>query len=213
MEKSLYRSDDQGRTWTRVGDLTDDIGGYPTGISFRKGKEGWIAAMYHGQDYVPLYRTQDGGHTWAVQQVEVPEDLQKGYANVYPPVFDQENDHHGLFIAEFVQDGEKTYVLYETRDAGETWTPLLYRLKGVQGIPVLHFDNLIMGRAISQDGKTIYTMDTYNREDWKEIKPDIPLQNVSQFLLRMDGFGWVLQNGNVMVTNDGGKTWNVPLPQ
>ncbi|UUZ86144.1 hypothetical protein LJK88_23640 [Paenibacillus sp. P26] len=86
----------------------------------------------------------------------------------------------------------------------------MYRLKGVQGIPVLHFDNLIMGRAISQDGKTIYTMDTYNREDWKEIKPDIPLQNVSQFLLRMDGFGWVLQNGNVMVTNDGGKTWNVP---
>lgn len=210
MEKSLYRSDDRGKTWTRVGNLTADIGGYPTGVSFRKEKDGWITAMYRDQNYILLYRTQDGGRTWSVQQVDTPADLQKGYANAYPPVFDQENDYHGLFIAEFVQDEEKTYVPYETRDAGDTWTPLPFRLKDVQEIPVFHFDSLIMGRAISEDGKTIYTIDTYNHEDWQAIKPDIPLQNATQLFLRTDGYGWVLLDGSVKVTNDGGKTWNDP---
>lgn len=109
-----------------------------------------------------------------------------------------------------MQEGEKTYVYYETKDAGETWSPIPYRLKDIQGVPMLHFDGLIMGRAISSDGKTIYTMDTYNHEDWQTIKPDIPLQDASQFFLRTDGFGWVLLGGSVKVTHDGGKTWNDP---
>ncbi|NOU98534.1 hypothetical protein [Paenibacillus planticolens] len=210
MNKSLYRLDYRGKSWTRVGDITTAIGGYPTGISFRKEKEGWIAASNRGQDFIPLYRTQDGGRTWTVQHVDAPADLQKAYANTYPPVFDQENDHHGLFIAEFVQDGEKTYVPYETNDAGDTWIPLPNRLKDIQGVPVLHFDGLVMGRAISNDGKTIYTMDTYNHEDWQPIKTDIPLQDASQFFLRTDGFGWVLLDGSLKVTNDGGITWSDP---
>lgn len=210
MNKSLYRSDDRGKSWTRVGDLTSDISGYPTGISFRKEKEGWIAAAYHGQDNIPFYRTKDGGRTWAIQHVDVPVELQRAYANVYPAVFDQESDNHGLFIAEFVQDGEKTYVPYETKDSGETWNPLPYRLKDIQGVPVLHFDGLIMGRAISNDGNTIYTMDTYNHEDWQPIQSGLPLNDASQFVLRTDGFGWVLLNGFIKVTKDGGKTWNDP---
>ncbi|WP_187274568.1 hypothetical protein [Paenibacillus sp. N3.4] len=211
MLKSLYRSDDRGKTWKRVGNLNIDIGsGNPTGISFRKEKEGWITAMYHGQNYLPLYRTKDGGQTWSVQQVDIPSDLQKVPVSAYAPIFDQENDHHGLFIAEFVQDGEKTYIPFETRDAGDSWTPLKFRLHHVQDIPVFHFDNLIMGRAISKDGKTIYLMDTYNHDDWQTIKPNISLQNASQFFLGMDGYGWVLLNGSIMVTHDGGRTWNEP---
>ncbi|RKN70098.1 hypothetical protein [Paenibacillus ginsengarvi] len=210
MLKSLYRSDNRGKTWTRVGDLTASIGGYPTGVSFRKEKDGWITLSNRGQDFVPLYRTQDGGRSWAVQRVEAPIDMQKAYANAYSPAFDQENDYHGIFIAEFVKDGEKTIVPYETKDAGDTWTPLPYRLKDIQGVPVLNFDRLNMGRAISIDGKTIYTMDTYNHEDWQPIRTDIPLQDASQFFLREDGFGWVLLNGRIKMTNDGGQTWSDP---
>ncbi|MCZ8516248.1 hypothetical protein O9H85_28410 [Paenibacillus filicis] len=209
MHKSLYRSDDRGRSWTRVGDLTAGIPGYPTGISFRKEKEGWIGTNAQGQEGFPFYRTQDGGRTWALQPIEVPAEFRKATATIYPPAFDQESDYHGIFIAELVQNGEKTYVPYETRDAGDTWTPLPH-LKAIQGVPVLNFDRLNMGRAISSDGKTVYTMNSYNHEDWQAVTTDLPLKGASQFFLREDGFGWVLLDGFIKVTSDGGRSWSDP---
>lgn len=210
MNKSLYRTDDSGKSWARIGDISSIISGYPTGVTFRVPNEGWITATYHGQVDFPLFRTKDGGKTWEVQQVEIPDEFKNGYANTLPPVFDEENGHHGLFIAEFVQDDQKTYILYETYDDGETWLPLNYRLRDVQEPPVYYFDNLIMGRAISMDGKTIYTMDTYIKEDWQKVEPNMELKDASQFLLRMDGYGWVFLNGQMKVTADGGKTWSNP---
>lgn len=210
MNKSLYRTDDRGKSWIRVGDIASGISGYPTGITFRIPDEGWITATYHGQESFPLFRTKDGGKTWKVQHVDIPDEFKNGYADTLPPVFDQENNHHGMFIAQFVQDGKKTYVPYESHDSGDTWLPIKYRLTDVQASPVYHFDDLITGRAISTDGKTIYTMDTYNKEDWHEIKPDITLKGALQFFLRSDGYGWVLLNGHTKITQDGGKTWTDP---
>lgn len=210
MNKSLYRSDNHGQTWTRVANISNRIQGYPTGISFRKPDEVWIAAMNHGQTDIPLYRTKDGGMTWDLQPVAIPDELKKGYANAYPPIFDEENDHHGVFIAEFVINGEKSYVPYETRDNGDTWNPLKYRLSDIKGPPVIHFDFDIEGRAISVDGSTIFTMDTYNKEDWKSLHPNIPLKDVSYFYLQHDGHGWAWNNGKPLITSDGGKTWNAP---
>ncbi|WP_282942188.1 hypothetical protein [Paenibacillus sp. RC67] len=210
MAKTLYKTTDRGKSWVRVGDITDKISGYPTGISFRVSQEGWITATYHGQESFPLFRTQDGGETWNVQQVDIPDEFKDGYANTLPPVFDMENNNHGLFIAEFVKDENKAYVLYESHDSGDSWVPIPYRLKDVQAPPVFHFNGLIEGRAISTDGKTIYTMDTYNKEDWRPIHSSMDLEGAAQFFLRSDGYGWVLINGHTMITQDGGKTWSEP---
>lgn len=210
MNKSLYRTDNHGKSWTRVGNIGNDISGYPTGITFRVSDEGWITASYHGLERLPLFRTKDGGKTWTTQHVDIPGEFKNGYADTLAPVFDQENDNHGLFIARFVQDGKKTYVPYESHDGGDTWLPIKYRLTDVQDTPVYYFDDLIAGRAISTDGKTIYTMDTYNNEDWQKIQPNIALEGASQFYLRSDGYGWVLLNGHTKITLDGGATWNNP---
>ncbi|OCT13457.1 hypothetical protein A8709_17785 [Paenibacillus pectinilyticus] len=210
MLTSLYRTDDRGQSWVCIGDLNLNFSDQPTGISFRKEKEGWITTTNHNESDIPLYRSQDGGVTWSVQHVAFPADIQKGYVQSYPPSFDQESDNHAIFISEFVQDGKKTYVPYETRDDGETWNPLPFRLNNVQDVPVFHFDSLLMGRAISQDGYTIYTMDTYAHQDWQVVHSQISLQNATQFFLRSDGYGWVLLNGSVLVTNDGGRTWDEP---
>ncbi|MDQ0877499.1 photosystem II stability/assembly factor-like uncharacterized protein [Paenibacillus sp. V4I3] len=210
MNKSLYRTDDRGKSWTRVGDIASGISGYPTGITFRVPNEGWITATYHGQESFPLFRNKDGGKTWTVQHVDIPDEFKNGYADTLTPVFDQESNNHGLFIAQFVQDGTKTYIPYESRDSGDTWLPIKHRLTDVQASPVYHFDNLITGRAISTDGKTIYIMDTYNKEDWHKLIPVIALKGASQFFLRMDGYGCVLLNGHTKITRDGGKTWTDP---
>jgi hypothetical protein len=102
--------------------------------------------------------------------------------------------------------------MYRTKamTAGIRGFLLNYRLTDVQASPVYHFDDLITGRAISIDGKTIYTMDTYNKEDWHKIKLDIALKDTSQFFLHSDGYGWVLLNGHTKITLDCGKTWTDP---
>ncbi|MBE1445120.1 hypothetical protein [Paenibacillus sp. OAS669] len=210
MYKMLYKTSDRGKSWSQVGDITDKINGYPTGLSFRVPQEGWITATYHGPDTFPLFRTKDGGKTWSLQHVEIPDEFKDGYANTLPPVFDIENNNHGLFIAEFVKGENRAYVLYESRDSGDSWQPLPYRLKDVQAPPVLHFDLLINGRAISADGKTIYTMDVYNKEDWKPIETDTNLEETEQFFLRSDGYGWMLRKGQTIITQDGGQTWTEP---
>ena len=208
MAKSLYKTPDRGKSWIRVGDITDKISGYPTGISFRSPQEGWITATYHGQDAFPLYRTKDGGQTWIPQQVDIPDEYKDGYANTLPPVFDMENNNHGIIIAEFVKGENRSYILYESHDSGETWLPLAYRIKDIQPPPVLHFNELIDGRAISMDGNTIYTMDTYNKENWSPIQSETNLEGATQLFLRSDGFGWVFIKGHTMITMDGGKTWS-----
>jgi hypothetical protein len=121
MGKTLYESSDSGKTWTLLGDLSQQINGYVTGIVFRSATDGWISATYHGVVMLPLYRTKDGGKNWAVQTIAIPKEYK--YGNVYPPVFDPTNSMQGTLKIQFTGDsGEKT-VDYKTTNGGETWEP------------------------------------------------------------------------------------------
>jgi photosystem II stability/assembly factor-like uncharacterized protein len=53
MGKLFYQSVDNGKSWTLIGDLSQTIDGYVTGIAFRNDKEGWIAASQHGNAILP----------------------------------------------------------------------------------------------------------------------------------------------------------------
>jgi photosystem II stability/assembly factor-like uncharacterized protein len=210
MNKSLFQTADHGKSWIRVADISNQVSGYPNGIAFRIPKEGWITATNHGQSFIPFYRTKDAGLTWDIQPLAIPDKYKNGYANTYQVVFDQENDHHGMVTVEFVQDGQRTLIPYETIDDGVTWNPIPYILPDLQGPPIFHFDDLIRGSAVSLDGSTLYTIDMYSKEDWKSVKPNLSLKQISQLNLRHDGMGWVLINGKIMSTSDGGQTWTLP---
>jgi beta-lactamase regulating signal transducer with metallopeptidase domain len=120
MGKSLYQSVDNGKSWTMKGDLSQTIDGYITGITFRNDKEGWIAASQHGKAMLPLYRTQDGGKTWNLQEINIPKDYK--YGNASPPSFDLSNDLIGSLKIEFVGDTKKDTLEYTTKDGGKKWT-------------------------------------------------------------------------------------------
>jgi len=75
--QGLYRTANGGRTWVFVAKaLPDHID--PTGAIFRNHLEGWLTAGYHGNDAVPLYRTNDGGHHWRLQELTIPALYQDG---------------------------------------------------------------------------------------------------------------------------------------
>jgi hypothetical protein len=116
--KTLYRSDDNGKTWALLGDLTLSIEGDVKGIVFQNEKMGWIASGYRGIAPVPLYHTIDGGKTWSLQKLP----LEKGfrYGNVFPPEFDYEG-MRGTVKVEYIGDPDNKFVYFETNDRGETW--------------------------------------------------------------------------------------------
>lgn len=119
MSRSLYRMDEKKGAWAFVADLSTVLDGYPTGMAFRDSLHGWIAATYHGASAVPLFRTEDGGSHWALQEISIPEGFK--YGNAFPPEFDSSDPRNGTLSIQFVSDDQRLTVVYTTSDGGDTW--------------------------------------------------------------------------------------------
>jgi hypothetical protein len=119
MEKKLFTSEDVGTKWRLASDLSRTVDGYVTGVAFKDDRNGWVAASYHGEAAVPLYRTQDGGLTWHLQQIDLPAGY--NYGNAFPPVFDLSDSKSGTLKIEFHNDEGSKVIRYATGDGGATW--------------------------------------------------------------------------------------------
>ncbi|MCR8643178.1 hypothetical protein NV379_10950 [Paenibacillus sp. N1-5-1-14] len=124
MSKSLYEINGDEGNVLKVRELDQEIDGYVTGVAFRDERVGWITAIQHGTELMPLYRTEDGGKSWTLQKL----DRLAGYAygNSYPPVFDAGDLNRGQLVMEYVSNSDrgrlsKRRVKYTTTDGGDTW--------------------------------------------------------------------------------------------
>ncbi len=121
MGKTLYQSTDSGKSWQFLADVSLTIDGYVTGVTFRDTQNGWITASQHGAVMLPLYRSKDGGNTWTLQTIDIPQNYK--YGNVMPPKFDKTNLQNGTISIEFVNDSKRNIVEYKSQDGGDTWKP------------------------------------------------------------------------------------------
>jgi photosystem II stability/assembly factor-like uncharacterized protein len=119
MLKTLFKSDKDRKVWTTVGDLSTIIEGYPTGISFRDNQYGWLTATHHSTILVPLYRTIDGGKSWNLQPISIPDGYK--YGNAFPPIFSSKAPSKGTLLIEFVGEEKTTKLNFVTIDGGESW--------------------------------------------------------------------------------------------
>lgn len=119
MDKKLFMTPDHGQSWIEESDLSTTVDGYVTGLTFKDSGHGWVSASYHGDDLVPLYRTEDGGKHWTLQTIEIPSGY--NYGNVYAPAFHPDNPQTGTLTVEFHQDDTARLVTYTTHDGGQTW--------------------------------------------------------------------------------------------
>ncbi|WP_264842590.1 WD40/YVTN/BNR-like repeat-containing protein [Caldinitratiruptor microaerophilus] len=104
--KALYRTDDGGRTWALVRDLSG--AGYVDGVFFRPEGHGWVW-MSRGN----LLATEDGGREWKVLDVTSPEVVEARSVWFV-------SDTEGFAL---LQDNERrAWRLDATRDAGKTWS-------------------------------------------------------------------------------------------
>lgn len=119
MTKLLFATEDGGEHFMFVSDLTNEVSGYPSGITFTDKENGYIAVTYHGTENY-LYRTDDGAQTW--QSVEVySKDEAVLYVDGFAPVFYGENYQKGSLILKEVKSDDTVYRLFLTNDEGVTW--------------------------------------------------------------------------------------------
>lgn len=121
-KKFLFQTQDGGKTFELVSDLTSSISGYPTGISFSSSEQGFITVTYHGQEEY-LFQSIDGGISWESMSLEPYEETaQFSYINAYPPVFYRNDRMDGVLLLQYVSE-EPCYAVYHTKDGGMTWKP------------------------------------------------------------------------------------------
>jgi hypothetical protein len=120
MGKELYQTIDKGKSWMSLGNISQLIDGYVTGIAFRNSTDGWISASYHGKTLLPLYRTTNGGKTWTLQKIAIPKGYK--YGNTFPPIFTAADKMNGTIRIDFVSDSNTETFQYKTINGGKTWT-------------------------------------------------------------------------------------------
>jgi beta-lactamase regulating signal transducer with metallopeptidase domain/photosystem II stability/assembly factor-like uncharacterized protein len=183
MLKALYKTDDGGKTYSFVKEITgftdvqgkfSGIEGYPTGMAFSSATTGFVTCTYHGQENPQIYKTTDGGLTWglALQQLptpgstyalsfpqgEVPNDNgENGYINGYSPLFIGTKRTDGLMLLDR-RNGEVTSLqVYRTHDGGATWAPA--ELMENKSIHTCSFSDSRNGYGIDDTGKLFATSD------------------------------------------------------
>ena len=120
MTKLLFYTADTGKTYSLASDLTNEIIGYPTGISFSSKENGYIAVTYHGNDNY-LYMTEDCTKTWeSVKPFLKNNDIR--YIDGYAPIFYGEDMQKGILVLKLVGDNI-SYNLFVTSDGGYSWKP------------------------------------------------------------------------------------------
>ena len=78
---AVFITSDGGSTWTKV--FTDDptatgssdslpLVGDKNGITALDTSHAWVTGAQPSTDFVYVYNSQDGGHTWAHQDVAIP---------------------------------------------------------------------------------------------------------------------------------------------
>ncbi len=160
---AVHRSTDQGASWDPIilpgtEDLLDDNGVY------RGGSHGQLflnrkvlvadridpATFYLYHQRNGLYRSIDGGATWELQASEgLPVGWTVGFFNA-TLVASPTDPGHLLFTPGFLEEG--AFPLYESRDAGATWTAL----PGTSVVSAVGFG----APAPDGDGATVYLYGT-----------------------------------------------------
>lgn len=213
MGVSIFQTQDGGETWTRAytNDHTFDdagdslpLGGLKNFIYPLDMETAWVGGVIYMAGRVYLYRTDDGGATWAEQPVILSSEAAGGELSALDLTFFSPTT--GLLTLRSLGDVLRTEI-YLTQDGGKTWASSDIVLEGYGSLTILSENEMLF----FAEGKLDVTQDA--GKTWNVVQPDIDFTDV---MVSMDfispQIGWVITSDvpgeySLYRTEDGGATW------
>lgn len=219
----LFRTGDGGAHWKAVeSNLPRRVtpGAIPNcdfqaNVTFRSYIDGWATGQCGpAAQAESLYRTTDGGQTWAPRQFPAPPGWHicssldcNGYVFTYPPTFSGNFGSLPVSLAP-----KPALVLYSTANGGATWrpgTPLrVHTSSSLTGpMPVLASLNSSTVWAL-MNSRLYMTSDTGRH--WQVVKnhPGLGASPVIQFVTSTAGFALSPGKNFIRETSDSGHNWH-----
>jgi photosystem II stability/assembly factor-like uncharacterized protein len=210
----LYQTTNGGATWTLkyatdpyAPSNTPPFSGHKSGMVFRNATTGWIGGDSPLAGSVYIYRTDNGGVTWAQQPLSVPAGYETGYVVTTAPVFFGTYDAV-LPVWMGAAVGERDLYLYVTHDGGTTWARSYSFAQHSFDIDIVSARD-----AFSWDAAGFFRLTHDSGASWTQVTPNINFgENISDLDFVSTTTGWVLNrdlNGNTALyrTTNGGFTW------
>lgn len=212
---AVFQTTDGGATWTQT--YTNDpnnpeaadtlpLGGIKADLVPLNMQTAWVGGVIYSPGTIYLYRTEDGGHTWAPVTLELPDGAENFELGVDRDQMQFISATEGFLIVRMSGDSTQTAV-YVTRDGGDTWTltPTLIPEAGASDI-------LSADEVIIYNGEQFYVTRDAART-WATVTPDIVFGDSfvtmdfvnpnSGRIVNLDANG----HRSLYRTHDGGATW------
>lgn len=217
MAVAIFRSADGGLTWNQV--YTNDpnlpeagdslpLGGLKNNLTAKDAQTAWVAGVIYAPDTIYLYKSDDGGQTWASQSLPPATGIPNFDAST--PGLILLNASEAVLPVQFYGDNQQTG-FYRSDDGGDTWAFAAL----LSGTGFLDFGSPMDG--FFWNGQALY-VSTDGGVSWIPQQPNI---NFGDRVMLMDfadaQHGWIVtyeDNGQrfLYTTEDGGKTWEQLAP-
>lgn len=205
MGVSIWTTKDRGAKFNRVYihepgfDDSLPFSGIKNGITFLDAQHAWVAGTVPQDGLIWLYRSVDGGFSWAFQELSMPAGFENYQTSTDAPHFFE----GGVgFLPVHLRGEELGLVFYRTNDGGENWlatSPLLSR-----GSYAL----ISINEIVVWDGGETLHFSANGGETWESKstnwQPNDALTALDFVSLQE---GWALAGGSLYKTKDGGATW------
>jgi len=213
MAVSIYRTEDGGATWTQT--YTNDpnlagsgdslpLGGIKNNLTPLDADTAWVGGVIYSPETFYLYKTIDGGQSWAQQIPPAAPGMQNTELTVETgPIFTSLSD--GILPIRFTGDTVRT-AFYATHDAGESWEFLTF----MPGAGEVDFVSPSDGFFWTGE-QFFFTVD--GAQTWTTINPNILFGDSfagMDFVNTRTGWVWTYDPTGaygLYKTTDGGTTW------